>query len=198
MARGQSPLISTGRSSAFSESGVKERIWYAFYDRKDIANGATAQQVFFQSVATDDLVSNFEGQGSMPAGQGFKVHRLRIVPKPGTTAQDVQAILANCRLLFTIENAKRYAMGPAWLFPGGAGTVVENLTGLAAPAAPPTGVPIGHNGIPSLNNCYALKLPVSLRPQQQFNVSILPQSPVLGATVSLYVVMEGFLERNLQ
>ena len=195
----QDRLISTGRESAFSGSGIKERIWYSFYDRQTFANGNTTEKAYFTTVNNDDMVGNFEGNSQMPAGQAFHVHALRIVPKPGSRADDVNNFLLNSRLLFTIENAKRYSMGMSWLFPGGVGTVVETVPGAGAAAAPANAIGIGHNGIPSLGNRYDLRIPVPLRPQQNFRIGInTPSGVTLSASLDVYVVMTGVLERNVQ
>ena len=192
-------LISTGGSSAFSGTGVKERIWFPYYDRKDVVSATAQTLTFFQTVGVDDLVSNFEGSGAFPAGQGFIIHTMRIVPDMNARADDVANLLKASSLLFTIENAKKYAQAPSWLYPAGVGMVSNDSLGAAAAAAPANSKAFGSNGIQSLNNAFRFKLPVKLRPQQQFKVQLItPATISLSATLPVYIVMEGILERNLQ
>lgn len=192
-------LISAGGPSPFTGSGVKERVWYPFYDRQLFATATAQTLTYFNAPSTNDLASNFEGNAAFPAGQGFIAHGLRIVPDVTARLDDVINFLTNSVLTFTIENAKKYALAPTWLFPGGVGGVANQSNGAAVAAAPANDRTYGGNGIQSLNNVFRFKLPVALRPQQQFKIAITtPAAITLSASLLVYVVMEGVLERNLQ
>ncbi len=191
-------LLSTGRESAWAGGGVKEVIDYSFYDRYAVVTAAAANNVFFQTAGVNPLVSNFEGAGQMPAGQAFHVRTLRLVIEPQSPVLDVINLMKNISLIFTVENSKKYASGPAWMYPAGVGVTSETVTGNAAPAAPATGLSRGNNGIPSLGNTYQFRRPISLRPQQPFQISIAVNAAiVLTATTNIYVVIDGDLERNI-
>jgi hypothetical protein len=199
--RPQSPnsLVSNGPPSALQSTGVKEVIDYTFYSRVQIVSATVANYPAFNTAGTDPLVSNFEGAGQMPAGQAFHVKTLRVVIRPQIDVLGVINLMSYCSLLFTKENAKKYAYAPLWAFPSGVGVTAETTVGLAAPAAPATGLSRGNNGIPSLGNVYQFSFPVILYPQQPFNITITCGSTacVLLATQDVYVAMDGILERNI-
>lgn len=181
--------------SPFQNSGVVESISYRFYDTLTIATGATADLTAFANAATQDNLGNFEGAGALPAGQAFHVFALRLVFNPASLSADIQAAVNGSVLKFTKENSKRYAWGPSVMFPGGMGMVndvVTNTTALAGSNANFT-----TNGVPVMGNVYKFHKPVSLFPQQNFKVVLTPFAPVLGASVTVRVIMEGILERNL-
>jgi hypothetical protein len=188
-----------GPMSPFAGSGVTENIWYTLYDRQTIATAVAQTKTYFATAGTDDLVSNFEGAGAMPAGQQFVVHSLRVVPQIGTRAEDVAQIMANSTLLFTKENAKRYLMGPVWQFPAGAGLISETISGIAASTSPATTISVGANGVPAQANSWQFRLPVPLLPQQAFKIQLsTPSTIVLGASVQVFIQLVGVLQRNLQ
>ncbi len=197
-------LPSNGLYNALAPGGVKEVIDYSFYDRKSIVTAAAANYSFFTAAGTDPLVSNFEGQGQMPAGQAFHVRTIRIVIRPATLATaltsviDVLNLMSFSSLLFTLENSKKMISGPSWMFPSGYGVTSELNTGNAVPAAPATSLTRGNNGIPSAGNCYQFERPIVLRPQQPFQITISTAAAlVLLATTDVYIAMDGVLERNI-
>lgn len=181
--------------SPFQNSGVVESISYRFYDTLTIATGATGDLTAFSTVATADNLGNFEGAGSMPAGQAFHVFALRLLFNPAAIANDILQAANNTVLKFTKENSKRYAWGPAPLFPAGMGftnDVVTNTTALTG-----NNINFTNNGVPVMGNVYRFHKPVSLFPQQNFKVVLTPFNPTLSASVTVRVIMEGILERNL-
>jgi hypothetical protein len=181
--------------SQFQNSGVTEVISYRFYDTLTILNGATQDLTAFASAAINDQLGNFEGAGAMPAGQAFHVQSLRLFINPAAAVADALAITTSV-LKFTKENAKKYAWAPINLFPAGVGLTNDAAPGAAAPLAPATGISFVNNGVPVYGNCYKMKS-VTLLPQQNFKVIITPYAPVLTASVTVRVIMEGMLERNL-
>ncbi len=183
--------------SPFQLSGVTEKISYRFYDTLTIATGATSPQLAFAAAATADNLGNFEGNGAMPAGQGFYARAIRIFTNPAARFDDAQALLNATVVTFTKENAKKYAMGPTYMFPAGMGAVVETGLAAAVPAAPANSIAYLTNGVPVMGNCYRFELPVLLFPQQQFKISLTPFNPTLSASVTVRVILEGVLERNL-
>jgi hypothetical protein len=134
----------------------------------------------------------------MPAGQAFRVRTIRAIIQPQAYAPDMYQLLSNASLVFTVENAKKYANAPLFCFPAGIGQTYENLTGLAAPATPATGLTRSNNGIPSLGNVYTLRRPVILHPQQPFQIVVnVAAAATFVSTVTLYIAMDGDLERNI-
>lgn len=192
------PLASTGGPSAFSGSGVKEVLDYTFIHGQAVTS-ATAQTLsYFNAAGTDPTVNNFEGAGQMPAGQAFRVRTIRIIAQPQAYAPDLFSIMNNAWLTFTVENAKKYANAPMWLFPAGIGQTYENLTGASAPSAPANGITRSNNGIPSLGNVYTLRRPIILHPQQPFQVTInIKAAATQVVAMTLFVAMDGDLERNI-
>jgi len=191
------PPINRGVPSPFQNSGVVESISYRFYDTLTIATGSTTDQTAFATAAVADNLGNFEGAGSMPAGQAFHCYGFRVLPNPAARWDDILSILNGTVLKFTKENSKRYAWGPSWLFPSGMGIVVERGLGALAQAAPATDVGLASNGVPVYGNWYKFGKAVSLFPQQNFKVILTPFAPTLAATITVRIVMEGVLERNL-
>lgn len=196
---GQNRIVSNGPPSALQASGVKETVDYTFYSRNSIPSATVANYSYFTAAGTDPLVSNFEGAGQMPAGQAFHVRTIRVIIRPQSPVLDVINLMSYGSLLFTKENAKKYAYAPLWAFPSGVGITSETVTGAAAPLAPANGLSRGNNGIPSLGNVYMFAMPVILYPQQPFNITIAigSTSCVLTATTDVYVAMDGVLERNI-
>jgi hypothetical protein len=197
------PLVPNNRNngpmSPFAGSGVTENIWYTLYDRQSFASATAQTKTYFASAGTDDLVSNFEGAGAMPAGQQFVVHSLRVVPAIGTRADDVSQLMGVASILFTKENAKRYLVGPLWQFPSGAGLISETISGAAAALAPANSLSVGSNGVPAQGNTWQFRLPVPLLPQQSFKIQIsTPASITLSGSINVYVQLVGVLQRNLQ
>ncbi len=191
------PALNRNVPSPFQLSGVTEKINYRFYDTLTVATGATADLTAFATPATADNIGNFEGTGAMPAGQGFYCQALRIFPNPQARWDDATAAINNTVVKFTRENAKRYAWGPSFMFPAGMGIVYERGTGAAVQATPATDLSSASNGVPVMGNAYVFKIPVLLYPQQQFKVVLTPYAPTVSASVTIRVIMEGILERNL-
>ncbi len=183
--------------SAFQNAGAFERINYRFYDTVTITTGLATDVSAFTTPATNDALGNFEGTGAMPAGQAFHVQAIRVFPNPAARFDDILALLNAGTLRFTKENAKRYAMGPLFMFPSGMGLSVDTGLGAAVPAAPANSVNLANNGAAVLGNVYKLGMPVILMPQQNFKVVIAPGAPTLSATVTVRIILEGILERNL-
>ncbi len=181
--------------SPFQNSGVVESISYRFYDTLSILTGATADLTAFASAATADNLGNFEGAGSMPAGQAFHVFALRLLFDPAGLSADVLQACNKTVLKFTKENSKRYAWGPSPMFPAGMGFTNDAVTNTTALTG--TNANFTNNGVPVYGNVYRFHKPVSLFPQQNFKVILTPYAPTLGATVTVRVIMEGILERNL-
>ncbi len=197
-------LPSNGPYNALAPGGVKEVIDYSFYDKKTLISATAAQYSYFTAAGVDPLVSNFEGQGQMPAGQAFHVRAVRIVIRPATLATaltsviDVLNIMSFTSLLFTLENSKKMTFGPAWMYPSGYGVTSETNLGNAVPAAPANSLTRGNNGIPSAGNCYQFERPIVLRPQQPFQVSLTTSATgILLANTDVYLVLDGVLERNI-
>lgn len=190
-------LINRTIPSPFNRSGVVESLSYRFYDTLTVATGATTDQTAFATAATADNLGNFEGAGSLPAGQAFHVYAIRVFPNPAARADDILALLNGSVLKFTKENSKRYAWGPSFLFPAGIGQVNDLAKGAAVPATPANDVNFSSNGVPVYGNVYRFHKPVDLYPQQNFKVILTPFAPTLSASVTVRVILEGILERNL-
>ncbi len=190
-------LINRNVPSPFQDSGVTEVISYRFYDTLTVATGATADLTAFASAATQDNLGNFEGAGSLPAGQAFQVYCLRVFPNPAARWDDIAAVLNGTVLKFTKENSKRYAWGPSAMFPAGMGLAVDRGTGAAVQATPATDISFASNGVPVYGNKYQFHKPVNLFPQQNFKVVLTPFAPTLSASVTVRIIMEGVLSRNL-
>jgi len=189
--------INRNVSSPLQNSGAVERINYRFYDTVSITNGLTTNVTPFATPALNDATGNFEGTGAMPAGQAFEVYAIRAFPNPSARADDVAALLNAAVLTFTKENSKRYAMGPLYMFPAGMGLSSDLVTAAAVPAAPANSLNFAANGVPVYGNVYSFKMPVVLYPQQSFKIVITPGAPVLAATITLRIILEGVLSRNL-
>lgn len=190
-------LVDRNVPSAFQNSGVTEVISYRFYDTLTVANGSTTDQTAFATPATQDNLGNFEGTGALPAGQAFHAYCLRVFPNPAARWDDIAAVLNGTVLKFTKENAKRYAWGPSAMFPAGMGLALDRGTGAAVQAAPATDISFASNGVPVYGNKYQFHKPVTLFPQQNFKVVLTPFAPTLNASVTVRIIMEGILERNL-
>lgn len=175
----------------------REVLDYSFFDRKSWATATAQEQTYFAAPGTDVLTSNFVGSGSMPANQAFLISGLRIVINPATSMADVISIMRNMSLVLTLENAKKYAEGPAWMFPAGVGPQAETQVPVTAAASP--GTVTGNQGVPSLGNTYRFSNPVLLRPQQPFAVKLASVSGLTLATspALVYVVMDGLLVRGV-
>lgn len=202
----QRPQAAAPRSAAYDQAiiaalgetglpGAKEVIDFSFYDRKTFLTAATASQTYFATPGTDDLVSNFQGSGAMPAGQAFLVRALRVIPTPGQSLQDIVNVMTKMSIRFTVENAKLYAQGPVFNYPAGVGATVEQVPGTAAALG--TGVGYGNTGVAALGNVYRFQKPVVLRPQQNFAITITPSTPTFVASQLLYVQIDGVFVRNV-
>lgn len=194
------PLASTGGPSAFSGSGVKEVIDYTFLHGQNITSATAAAYSYFNAAGTNvvPLLNNFEGTGQMPAGQAFRVRTIRAIVQPQAASADLYSLLSNASLVFTVENAKKYVNAPLFCFPAGVGQTVETYLGNAVPATPANSIIRSNNGIPSLGNVYTLRRPIILHPQQPFQVVVnVAAAATFGSTVTLYIAMDGDLERNI-
>lgn len=190
------PALNRNAPSQFQNAGTFERVSYRYYDTVTITNGLATDVVAFSAPATNPLLGNFEGGGAMPAGQMFHLQAIRVFPNPTARWDDVSALLNGGVLTFTKENSKRYAQGPLYMFPAGMGLAAELGTGLAAPAAPANSATSASNGVPVLGNVYKFQT-VTLMPQQNFRIAITPGAPVLAASVTVRIILEGILDRNL-
>jgi len=164
---------------------------YTFYDRKSWVTVTAAQNTYFATPGTSDLVSNFIGSGSMPANQAFLVSAIRMIPLPGSPIADVISMMRYLSLVFTLENAKKYFQGPAFLLPGGVGAQLEGTTTAFANT--------GNNGVPALGNTYRLSQPILLRPQQPFAVNVTADVAFTAGTspMQVYVALDGLLVRGI-
>ncbi len=173
--------------------GQREVLDYTFYDLNTFTTVTAATKSYFASAGVAVLTSNFIGAGAMPANQAFLVNTVRIVPLPGSPIADVINAMKFLSLVFTVENAKKYAQGPAWLFPAGVGAQVEAQgTGAGNTSS-------GNNGVPSLGNVYRFSQPVVLRPQQPFAIQVTADVGFTATTspMSIYVAMDGLLVRGV-
>ncbi len=173
--------------------GQREVIDYTFFDNNTFTTVTAATKSYFATAGVAALTSNFIGAGAMPANQAFLVSTIRIVPLPGSPIADVISMMKFLSLVFTVENAKKYAQGPAWMFPAGVGAQVEAQgAGAAATSS-------GNPGVPSLGNVYRFSQPVVLRPQQPFSVQVTADVGFVASTspMSVYVAMDGLLVRSV-
>lgn len=174
--------------------GLKEVLDYTFYDSALITNGLSTIQSLFQTPSNNILNSNFVGAGQMPSGQAFLAKTFRFVPAVGTAAADVLALMRGVQCRFTLENSKKYIDGLGQFFPAGIGATLEQIPGTTAALA--NGIGLANNGVPVLGNVYRFTRPVVLHTLQPFQIDLIPQAPVLLASVRVYIVIDGVYVRN--
>ncbi|MEY2854678.1 MAG: hypothetical protein RL030_1810, partial [Pseudomonadota bacterium] len=173
--------------------GTKEVLDYTFYDTQTFTTVTAATKSYFAAPGTAILTSNFIGSGAMPSAQAFLVNTLRIVPLPGSPIADVINMMKFLSLVFNVENARKYAEGPAFLFPAGVGAQVEAQgTGAGNTSS-------GNPGMPSLGNVYRFSQPVILRPLQPFAINVTANASFTATTspMSVTVAMDGLLVRSV-
>lgn len=188
---------------------VEEDIEWSFYDSFSIAaNTAFAKQTMFQtpvSGAKTLASTNMKSNGRMANGDRFLLKRIRCFIANDTVPVDVNNILRNCSMLFTVRT-KPYFEGVPILVPAGAGLY---LTSAAQVGTAPAGTAVAFatsNGSfdPRTGLIFSKGVPISdqeqfqviINPETAFNTAAAGANPA-GVGTTIFVFLDGILSRGV-
>jgi len=155
-------------------TGVKERVWFTYYDSNivDKTDAATQEGKFFVNIQGKTLIeTNMPTSGVLPDPEVFVVHYVSSYIYPQIQGQSSVfndlTLIANNTVFTMRVNQKKYYQSLSWDIPSGGGQ-----RGFAMPASASTDE-LMWNGDVSQISMKRLRIPVIIRRSQQFVVEYL-------------------------
>ncbi len=142
--------------------------------------------------------TNLTQPGQLAAGNAIDIYAIRLYFLNNITPTDLLAVFTNVSIQVHLNNFTKWE-GLAWMAPAGGGLWVQgNQVGTA-----PAGSSVlfsASNGVPDIQNVFALKVPINLGPLEPFDVTIVAESAFTtqanttnpaGTGLTLVVALEG-------
>jgi len=150
--------------------------------------------------------TNMQLAGQLPPPQRLVIYALRLFISNDTTMTDMNNILRNVLVTFTV-GTKIYFLGPPLFLTAGCGAILTAAAqlGTAPAGAAPTFSTT--NGTPAQQNVFALSRTIPIESGETFQLQLNPQTGFStqagttnppGAGTTIYAILDGELYRQVQ
>ncbi len=152
------------------------------WDKETVATAGTTELVFFSTPAgqagKDTSDTNMTTASQLPGGHSFTAQGMRVLPDPGASLADLQAVLKGAVVELVISGRTIFQ------------TPIENTSGGRGVVGAAT------NGQPDATAVTRFGVPITIDSGESFHVSIKwKTAPAPVSAVPLTVVLEGNLTR---